>query len=73
MYPTAKILLHPTDADDEWAMIRCCGSGDANWIAGKEAWKKECEADPSVLRLLATNRVSDDLNPVAGVSRRQNV
>ena len=39
----------------------CCGRGDANWIAGKEAWKKECEADPSVLRLVATNRVSDDL------------
>lgn len=32
----------------------CCGRGDANWVAGKEAWKKECETDASVLRLLAT-------------------
>lgn len=32
----------------------CCGRGAANWIAGKEAWKKECAADTSVLRLLAT-------------------
>jgi hypothetical protein len=34
----------------------CGDDGDAKWDAGVEAWRKECEADSDVVRLL---RVTD--------------
>ena len=33
----------------------CCSSDDSKWLAGKNAWRKECEADSDVMRLVASN------------------
>jgi len=33
----------------------CCGSDDSKWMAGKEAWRKECEGDSDVMRLVSSN------------------
>lgn len=33
----------------------CCGSDDSKWLSGKEAWRKECEADSCVMRLVSSN------------------
>ena len=34
----------------------CCSYSDGGkWLAGKEAWRKECEADSDVMRLVASN------------------
>lgn len=32
----------------------CCGN-DSKWLSGKEAWRKECESDSHVMRLVASN------------------
>ena len=39
----------------EVAHAPCCDSGDAKWVAGTEAWRKECEADSDVMRLVSSN------------------
>ena len=33
----------------------CCGSDDSKWLAGKAEWKKECEEDGCVMRLVSSN------------------
>jgi len=38
----------------EVAHAPCCDS-NSNWIAGKEAWRAECEADSCVMRLVSSN------------------
>ena len=37
----------------EVAQAPCCGKGESQWIEGKAAWRKECEADSDVMRLIA--------------------
>lgn len=32
-----------------------CGSDDSKWLAGKAAWRKECEGDSQVMRLVSSN------------------
>lgn len=39
----------------EVAHAPCCGSGDSKWMAGKDAWRKEAEADSDVMRLVSSN------------------
>jgi hypothetical protein len=33
----------------------CCDSDDSKWLAGIAEWKKECEADSCVMRLVSSN------------------
>ena len=37
----------------EVAQAPCCDRGESQWIEGKAAWRKECEADSDVMRLIA--------------------
>jgi len=39
----------------EAAHAPCCGN-DSKWIEGKAAWRKECENDSQVMRLVSSNR-----------------
>jgi hypothetical protein len=39
----------------EVAHAPCCGSDDSKWLAGKEAWRAECEADSCVMRMVSSN------------------
>lgn len=39
----------------EVAHAPCCGSDDSKWLAGKEAWRNECEGDSQVMRLVSSN------------------
>lgn len=39
----------------EVAHAPCCGSDDSKWLSGKDAWRKECEGDSDVMRLVSSN------------------
>lgn len=38
----------------EVAHAPCCGD-DGKWLAGKDVWRKECEGDSQVMRLVSSN------------------
>lgn len=48
----------------------CCDSGDATWTDEKEAWRKECEGDSQVMRLVSSDAKANPAGAASPVTER---